>query len=484
MGYEINSYPYLRQDSLYNAYRYQFANQNVSNTTPMQYGHYNIQSPIPSFKGRLATQPDTVTFSASNQRQQKKEGMSTGAKLGIGGLVTAGLVIGGLVLAGKYGPKKIAKLYDTKLTQSNLPESITFKTATTKEEALKFTKEILGIKEIKGDITLEGLNFVNEGIVKVSNANKGSLYLPSAINFERASEDYLAAVNQSILSKDFGTLTVNTKYFDEEFIDNFLKKQLYKKDGTQLFSKSKGGRYLPNTMYQKGICPMVSDDVAKILDKYYTDPNSLSITGKRALASTYNHMMNEIGHIGRSPLSFLINNKVAFENNGISIPIDELMHKSTKEQHEFAQKVIHEMTFDKKTPMTIKVGLKKPLDTIYHEMGHLQDWGVNLKKLDLENLEALDGKIDTIGNRWGGLTYDGYKELFEKSPEKFKPKYPDLYEFITDQKIQQTAGSVSNYAQTSIGEFVAEVYAKKLKGTQFDDDVMALYRKYGGPVLP
>ena len=54
---------------------------------------------------------------------------------------------------------------------------------------------------------------------------------------------------------------------------------------------------------------------------------------------------------------------------------------------------------------------------------------------------------------------------------------------MTDQNIQQTAGKVSWYAQTSIGEFVAEVYAKLVSGAKLPDDVMALYKKYNGPML-
>ncbi len=133
-------------------------------------------------------------------------------------------------------------------------------------------------------------------------------------------------------------------------------------------------------------------------------------------------------------------------------------------------------------------------------MGHLQDYAKNLKELDVKNWkiptfkdawkDAKAGKkhpnnteIDHVNNRWKGLTYDGLKDLFEKEPDKFKKKYPDLYEFLTNQTTQQTAGKISWYAQTSIGEFVAEVYAKLVSGVKLPDDVMELYKKYNGPMI-
>lgn len=51
------------------------------------------------------------------------------------------------------------------------------------------------------------------------------------------------------------------------------------------------------------------------------------------------------------------------------------------------------------------------------------------------------------------------------------------------QEYQQAAGKVSEYAQTSIGEFIAETYAKMVRGDKITDDVMKLYEKYNGPKL-
>lgn len=56
-------------------------------------------------------------------------------------------------------------------------------------------------------------------------------------------------------------------------------------------------------------------------------------------------------------------------------------------------------------------------------------------------------------------------------------------EFVDSKSMQNTARKVSRYAQTSPLEFVAETYAGLIDGRTFDNDVMALYKKYGGPAV-
>jgi len=56
-------------------------------------------------------------------------------------------------------------------------------------------------------------------------------------------------------------------------------------------------------------------------------------------------------------------------------------------------------------------------------------------------------------------------------------------EFLNNPQIQKTANSISKYAQESPLEFVAETYSELIHGQKLSDDVMALYRKYGGPII-
>jgi hypothetical protein len=135
-------------------------------------------------------------------------------------------------------------------------------------------------------------------------------------------------------------------------------------------------------------------------------------------------------------------------------------------------------------------------------MGHLQDFAKNLKELDLKTWKIPTWKgakdqaeapkagkkvedrigVDELQNRWGGTTYDGFEILLKEHPEEFKKLYPDLYEHLTNKEIKETSLKVSDYASTSIGEFVAEVYKMMISGREIPSDVMNLYKKYNGPL--
>ena len=56
-------------------------------------------------------------------------------------------------------------------------------------------------------------------------------------------------------------------------------------------------------------------------------------------------------------------------------------------------------------------------------------------------------------------------------------------EFVDNTVTQKTVKEVSEYASESPLEFVAETFAGLLEGKTYSDDVMALYKKYGGPAL-
>lgn len=48
----------------------------------------------------------------------------------------------------------------------------------------------------------------------------------------------------------------------------------------------------------------------------------------------------------------------------------------------------------------------------------------------------------------------------------------------------QTANRVSEYASHGEGEFVAETFAKLMDGAKLPDDVIELYKRVKGPVIP
>ena len=96
---------------------------------------------------------------------------------------------------------------------------------------------------------------------------------------------------------------------------------------------------------------------------------------------------------------------------------------------------------------------------IYHELGHK----IHSKNTTLDNFYKM-GKIEEL-KEWG------IKDT------------AIIEEFLNDKTIQKTAGKVSDYAKESPLEFVADTFAGLLDGKTYSDDVMALYKKYGGPVI-
>ena len=471
------------------------------------YEHRNyLQMSAPSFRfvnnpvqpirpQQYKISPDEVKISAENNKKslKKKKGLTTlqkwkvGIAAGIATIITAG------ILLARHQTHKLTKLYNEKLQLVHLAEKIDFKEAKSLEEGIKFAKETLKIGEIGEGFTLDAINFVNKGLVDVSNANKGRLFIPKKIcyRFDNAGA-WLASVNGDITSADFGMLEINAKYFDENVLDNLLNacSNVGKKSGVK--GKNIDGFNIPLRLDSK---------IKELEYRYSANQKSLSLAEKRNLF--YNIMQANIiqtSMLDGAPLNTLKNNMHLFERAGLYMNIEKFAKLPTDLQSMKLKELLLELH-----TRGIKVMIEVPYltpeaHTIYHEMGHLQDFGKNLKALDLSvwalpsfkdlhNAAKKTKKIgliprDPVGNRWGGLTYGKSKELLAKNSRKFKEYYPDLYEFLLNQEKQQTASKVSWYASTSIGEFIAEVYSKMMRGEKIPSDVMDLYKKYDGPTIP
>ena len=95
--------------------------------------------------------------------------------------------------------------------------------------------------------------------------------------------------------------------------------------------------------------------------------------------------------------------------------------------------------------------------TVYHELGHCNH-------------------AATCKN-WDRMVKPSEFEMFGNASRAITE------EFLNDKAIQTTAAKVTEYAKMSPNEFVAEVFAGRLLGQTFTDDVMALYKKYEGPLI-
>lgn len=93
----------------------------------------------------LERTPQTDTVEVEKKKNKK---LSKGAKWAIGTLGTfVTLAAAGLAFVA-HKRNQIAKLYKEKLLLSNLGEHLEFKEASTLDEGMKFTREVLGIKEL------------------------------------------------------------------------------------------------------------------------------------------------------------------------------------------------------------------------------------------------------------------------------------------------------------------------------------------------
>lgn len=440
----------------------------------------------PNFKSNDTLLTDNVEI-----QEKTSKGLSNTTKWGIG-LGTLAAVVGiGIALVNKANKNhkalvdNIERLCDEKLVLSNLPEKIEWKAAKTLDEAVKFTKETLGIKEVDKNFTLEALNDTNACITDICNLHKGKLYMPTALEYtDSLNENMLACVYKDVRNKDFGKMSINKRYFDRDYLIKELKEHFYTKEGSPVYKKGSRGTYVSHVIKNE-LEPEFSTFYTEFIDDFYKDASKLSIIDLRILHSAANASDEKVLSPVNYPLKFIKDNLKRLEKNGIKISINDVSKLSKEEQTKILKDALHQLN-EKHVFNIAPVEVILPDETIYHEMGHLQDYGKNLKEVFSKSYKDLNS--NAIDNRFGSITSNAnLRSLFEKDKEQFKKNYPDLYEFLTNQETQELAGQISDYAQSGIGEFIAEFYSKLAKVKKYhgtiSEDIMALYKKYNGTII-
>ncbi len=463
-----------------------------TNIQTINYNNINIQPKVrTNFKAQTVSvqnyPPDTVEIAG------KKKKLSLGAKIAIGVGTTLAVLVGGAFAISKHQTNKLQRLYKEKLVPKIFDKELTFTEAKTKEDALKYAKDILGVKNIDEHMTLEALNYTNHGITDVVNKNIGQeVFIPRSYLYDDI--DGLAHVVSSIKDKNFGELAINKKFFDNEFLTKELDKQFSLRDFAKNIKEDakESAKKAENGLHSHFAS---ESELVDLLDRYKANPNNLSVAEKRTLLYSFGRTSKLNALFKFDYIKFAEKNK-----DKIKIDIEEFKKLTRAEQGNSLDKYLK----DNKMSMDYYIYLPADngISTIYHEMGHLQDFAKNLKEIDLkfwklptwkESKAAVEAKkagktvedrsrVDEIENRWGGTTYSGFKDLLKNNPEKFKKLYPDLYKHLKDENIQKTTMKVSWYAGTSIGEFIAEVYKMMISGKEIPEDVMKLYKKYNGPL--
>lgn len=363
------------------------ANYNVNNvpaynTAAFKGTHSNRNYvAAPSF----TSQPDTVELSTN-----KKQGLSDGAKWGIGAGVVAGLgALAYILTRGKTGSKQVQQL----------AEHIEFKPAKTVEEAKKFAKDKLDViyfDELGKFEDVEMVNFINEWITKTRNNPKFGKNSYPRIVYNTDLDGALMSMtteNAVINGVDYGYgLGINLSEFKR------LEQPALKKHNFDFGFIKKG-----------------------INEKYYITESKFD--------NKYTQRL--IKNLNSDTLKFedrmqLILDLLSYQERKV---IDGVMQIRERSVHNY----------------------------LNHEQGHL-----------------LHSQVSN--------NYEQMRKVEEFLKDKLEVS-EITKEFINSKDIQATAGKVSNYAKESPLEFVAETFAGLRDGQKYSDDVMALYKKYGGPSI-
>lgn len=366
---------------------------------------------------------DTIELSKKNKNKKA---------ILYGGLATIAAVFVGLITKKKLDAKTIQQL----------PEFIDFNPAKTIKEAKEFGKNHLGIKKYYGfkNDDLDIINWINEGLTICSNASKGKFKQPKRIiSTKKFLQDASAGMysNQTDFTKFLnGTLTINNNFYKN--IDDLLQKDLKEFTDANLVKILDSGEIELNSLIN-------TESVRTVIKKLQSaNESKLSFNEKVGLHETIDNLSNAINMLNTSPKQVL---RTLAKPEKLP-ELEKMLEGSTiEEQKSILFKYI--TPYIQKGKFAFEVKESSPFATIFHEMGHLQD-------------------------------------IVERSPamDKFKTEaeYPkELRTWLEDVENIQIANSISAYATTGPGEFIAETFAKILSGKKIPDKAMELYNKMNGP---
>lgn len=218
-------------------------------------------------KTNTTTEKQTTTSNeqiAPKRIDKKKLAISFAAGVGI-----SAAVVGGIMYKRKIDAKSIKKL----------AENINFINCDTLDDAIKFGKEHLGIKNYKGfkEADLDVVNWINEGLVRVNNACTGKAKMPNEIIYENIKDIKIAGT----MSPD-GTLTISKNHIKS--IKDSIK-SLFQKDQVEqcvaTLNNKNNFKYWENTFIN-------------IVNKH---PEMAKRIGKANATCSFGTIYHEMGHL-------------------------------------------------------------------------------------------------------------------------------------------------------------------------------------------
>ena len=304
-----------------------------------------------------------------------------------------------------------------------LADAIDFTPAKTLEEAKEFAKKHLHIN--KFELTdLESANYVNEALVNFNN-NISTDHKRIIRTVKVMSKD---GVQGALSISRFGELNVN-----EDYMKN-----------------------IENTI--KDIASMDKDYICKLPSQ--EELSKMKLGEKLELAEKLQMAIINGLNPDNMFASFLSKSNVKeFLKANSNLP--QTLGDFMKLDFDTKISILNEIA-DKTNANLQNTNLGGPFRLINHEIGHV---------LHRKNIgEDLFNK------------YADYGTLVDQHPD-----YPTLWDKfkkeVGEEMYCEITANVTPYARTTPAEFVADVYSYLCNGVKFSDNIMNLYKKYGG-VLP
>ncbi len=379
-------------------------------------------------------------------------------------LIAGGAVAAGLLLVGLAARKKISHASIKNVIQKpdnieeNLWKNLNFKKADTMEDAASYARDVLGIKFFQLENNLEAANWINEGLTNLQNIYKGKFKMPDAVAFltsKHMQSSPMAIIRMPysklmhlVINKDFLKSTESLEHINTLLKGLEEKGALAFSDGKYKFSIISRDRYI-----------QLFEDLAE-LKKRTRNFNPFEIHYMARGLDSYTNMC-----------CYQNAYKDAFEN--LFKDADKIKKIKDKIPNFPSAEKIREMSVDEMADLIYDIYKKAGIsldcqygvhsfnkfDLLYHEGGHL---------LHEKQIPGLFYKYHNSANV-GCIPPNASKELLD---------------FFNNAQKQQIADRISDYAKHSPVEFVAEVHIGLCNGYKFSDDVIELYKSYGGPIPP
>ena len=412
-----------------------------------------------ALSSNLATQPDEFVKQENNE---KKKGLSNKVKLGIAGGV---LSLGGIIAS-------VFFLKGKTLNHANFAEHIDFKPAQTMEEAIEFAKKHLGIENFNLGDDLEMANWVNEGLVKLSNRFKGKAQMPKNVILD----EKFFAKNPDATAYHYAaneTIAINKNYFDGlyEKLNKFIEA------GTIAEEKIRNGGALTSmdlvfsVLGKEVKMPEANHFVIKNPTRWLDAKLQTSLAVK---VHKYKQNPEQFSRFEIDDMLMQVDDLFASSNKLFNEPFS-LIKKVAKQNPEFFKAHCKELSYYEKLPKEEQI---EKCARILDELG-----SANNTFCAIQGSHRSGSKFGTLWHEMGHLLHDMNTSLKDRSWWGRLSKGAGK-SFLADTEKMATSGKVSWYAQTSPDEFVAETFNALCAGKKLPDDVMKLYEYYKGPMLP